>query len=163
MDEQYRHQRYWCQTLVLPPVLLARCVINAAAAVNALRNNAYFLAVILVDRSWQDAPSALWTFIATSFGLTISAITQSLDKQLSFFQALQVMNLVWYVRGSSVYLTSSSRRVGSRTLAFFSRWLRSHVTGNMREKSERLLVPKERRSVARDACLGCSIRRPAAP
>ena len=58
-------------------------------------------AVILVDRSWQDAPSALWTFIATSFGLTISAISLARQNSLSWFQALQVANLVWYVYGES--------------------------------------------------------------
>jgi len=53
----------------------------------------YRLLVLLVDRSWEDAPSALWTFIATSFGLTIAAIVER--EQLSLFQALQVSNLVW--------------------------------------------------------------------
>lgn len=41
----------------------------------------------------QDAPIALWTFIATSFGLMIASIANR--DQLSFFQALQVSNLVW--------------------------------------------------------------------
>ena len=53
--------------------------------------------VLLVDRSWQDAPSALWTFIATSFGLTLAALVQATQNQLSLFQALQVSNLVWFV------------------------------------------------------------------
>lgn len=51
--------------------------------------------VLLIDRSWEDAPSALWTFIATSFGLTVAAIAQVRNQSLSFFQALQVSNLVW--------------------------------------------------------------------
>lgn len=51
--------------------------------------------VLLVDRSWQDAPSALWTFIATSFGLTIAALVQAARGDLTLFQALQVSNLVW--------------------------------------------------------------------
>lgn len=51
--------------------------------------------VLLVDRSWEDAPSALWTFTSTSCGLTIAAIVQARSQQLSFFQALQVSNLVW--------------------------------------------------------------------
>lgn len=52
-------------------------------------------AVILVDRSWQDATGALWTFITTSFGLTLSAMIQAKQGQLSLFQALTVGNLVW--------------------------------------------------------------------
>ena len=53
--------------------------------------------VILVDRSWEESPTALWTFIATSFGLTIAAITQFKKNQLSLLEALQISNLVWYV------------------------------------------------------------------
>lgn len=52
-----------------------------------------FRSVLLTDRSWQDAPIALWTFIATSAGLTLAAIVQR--SQLSLFEALQVSNLVW--------------------------------------------------------------------
>lgn len=51
--------------------------------------------VLLVTRSWEDAPGALWTFVTTSFGLTVAAIVQAKDQQLSLFQALQVSNLVW--------------------------------------------------------------------
>jgi hypothetical protein len=58
--------------------------------------------VWLVDRSWQDAPNALWTFVTTSFGLTIAAIVQNKQHQLSFFQALQVSNLVWCVAEESL-------------------------------------------------------------
>jgi hypothetical protein len=57
------------------------------------RSNYLLTTVLLVDRSWQDAPIALWTFIATSFGLTAAAIVQR--EQLTLFQALQVSNLVW--------------------------------------------------------------------
>ncbi|KAG5342024.1 hypothetical protein C0989_005704 [Termitomyces sp. Mn162] len=52
-----------------------------------------FLLVLLVDRSWQNAPIALWTFIATSAGLVLAAII--IRDQLTLFQALQVSNLVW--------------------------------------------------------------------
>uniref|UniRef100_A0A8H7Y7J4 Uncharacterized protein n=1 Tax=Psilocybe cubensis TaxID=181762 RepID=A0A8H7Y7J4_PSICU len=52
-----------------------------------------FLLVLLVDRSWEDAPITLWTFIATSFGISLAAIIQR--EQLSFFQALQLSNLIW--------------------------------------------------------------------
>ncbi|KAJ3555427.1 hypothetical protein NM688_g2588 [Phlebia brevispora] len=68
------------------------------------------LLVLLGDRSWQDAPSALWTFIATSFGLTVSAISQARSGALSFFQALQVTNLVWLANfGAFLALASFSR------------------------------------------------------
>ncbi|KAJ6519972.1 hypothetical protein C8R45DRAFT_42560 [Mycena sanguinolenta] len=74
-----------------------------------------FLLVILVDRSWQDAPTALWTFIATSFGLTIATIVQhQSDGQLTLFQALQVSNLVWLANfGTFVALASYSRQKAS--------------------------------------------------
>ncbi|KAF7339342.1 Ketopantoate reductase-like protein [Mycena sanguinolenta] len=76
-----------------------------------------FLLVILVDRSWQDAPTALWTFIATSFGLTIATIVQhQSDGQLTLFQALQVSNLVWLANfGTFVALASYSRQKASHT------------------------------------------------
>ncbi|KAJ6503381.1 hypothetical protein C8R47DRAFT_1105910 [Mycena vitilis] len=72
-----------------------------------------FLLVILVDRSWQDAPTALWTFIATSFGLTIATIVQHQSRtgQLTLFQGLQVSNLVWLANfGTFVALASYSRQ-----------------------------------------------------
>lgn len=70
-----------------------------------------FLLVLLVDRSWQDAPAALWTFISTSFGLTVAAVVQASFRQLSFFQALQVSNLVWLANfGTFLALASYSRR-----------------------------------------------------
>ncbi|KAI0785044.1 hypothetical protein C8Q75DRAFT_777173 [Abortiporus biennis] len=69
-----------------------------------------FFLVILVTRSWEDAPGALWTFIATSFGLTIAAIGQARHRQLSFFQVLQVSNLVWMANfGTFLALASYSR------------------------------------------------------
>ncbi|KAK7695290.1 hypothetical protein QCA50_002480 [Cerrena zonata] len=69
-----------------------------------------FLLVLLVDRSWEDAPSALWTFTSTSCGLTIAAIVQARSGQLSFFQALQVSNLVWMANfGTFLALASYSR------------------------------------------------------
>lgn len=61
-----------------------------------------FLLVLLVDRSWQDAATALWTFIATNFGLVIAAIVN--HTQLTFFQALQVSNLVWCAQSSVGFL-----------------------------------------------------------
>lgn len=71
-----------------------------------------FLLVILVDRSWQDAPIALWTFIATNFGLTIATIVQhQSNEQLTLFQGLQVSNLVWLANfGTFVALASYSRQ-----------------------------------------------------
>ncbi|KAF8216071.1 hypothetical protein K438DRAFT_624365 [Mycena galopus ATCC 62051] len=71
-----------------------------------------FLLVILVDRSWQEAPTALWTFIATSFGLTIATIVQHQSGgQLTLYQALQVSNLVWLANfGTFVALASYSRQ-----------------------------------------------------
>ncbi|KAJ7040457.1 hypothetical protein C8F04DRAFT_1083629 [Mycena alexandri] len=75
--------------------------------------------VILVDRSWQDAPTALWTCIATSFGLTIATIVQSIPgaaqsgSQLTFFQALQVSNLVCYSRQKAASHKETNIRVGA--------------------------------------------------
>ena len=51
--------------------------------------------VFLVNRSYEDAPNALWTFIMTNIGLTLAAVVQQTHHQLTFFQALQVSNLVW--------------------------------------------------------------------
>ncbi|CAL1695043.1 unnamed protein product [Somion occarium] len=69
-----------------------------------------FCLVLLVDRSWEDAPGALWTFTSTSFGLTVAAIIQARSGLLSFFQALQVSNLVWLANfGSFLALASYSR------------------------------------------------------
>ncbi|THV07512.1 hypothetical protein K435DRAFT_259996 [Dendrothele bispora CBS 962.96] len=68
-----------------------------------------FLLVLLVDRSWQDAPVALWTFIATSFGLTLAAIINR--SELVLLEAMQVSNLVWLANfGTFVALASYSRR-----------------------------------------------------
>ncbi|KAJ7597483.1 hypothetical protein C8J56DRAFT_321192 [Mycena floridula] len=68
-----------------------------------------FLLVLLVDRSWQDAPVALWTFIFTSLGLMLAAVVDS--KDLTFFQALQVSLLVWLANfGTFVALASYSRK-----------------------------------------------------
>lgn len=60
--------------------------------------NAWLSIVLLVNRSWEDAPSALWTFIATNLGLTISALAQArtgATPGLSLYEAIQVSNLVW--------------------------------------------------------------------
>ncbi|KAJ3482431.1 hypothetical protein NLI96_g6979 [Meripilus lineatus] len=66
--------------------------------------------VLLVTRSWEDAPGALWTFVTTSFGLTVAAVIQAKNHELSFFQALQVSNLVWMANfGSYLALASYSR------------------------------------------------------
>jgi hypothetical protein len=79
-----------------------RSTCRASSLVNIIHLPSYpatFLTlfpVILVDRSWQDAAGALWTFVFTSFALTISAIVQAAQGQLSLFQALTVGNLVWY-------------------------------------------------------------------
>jgi len=78
--------------------------------------------VLLVDRSWQDAPIALWTFIATSFGLTIAAIVQQQQQQLTLFQALQVTNLVWLANfGTFVALASYSRQKAASPKRFRGR------------------------------------------
>jgi len=48
--------------------------------------------------------------VSTSFGLTIAAIIQASEQQLSFFQALQVSNLVWLANfGTFLGLASYSR------------------------------------------------------
>ncbi|KAG6890005.1 hypothetical protein C0995_012965 [Termitomyces sp. Mi166 len=68
-----------------------------------------FLLVLLVDRSWQSAPIALWTFIATSAGLILAAII--IREELTLFQALQVSNLVWLANfGIFFALASYSRQ-----------------------------------------------------
>lgn len=63
-------------------------------------------AVLLVNRSWEEASSALWTSVVTSFGLTIAAIAQAqkqVTPRLSLYEAIQVSNLVWYAFYSSPY------------------------------------------------------------
>ncbi|KAF7303292.1 Ketopantoate reductase-like protein [Mycena kentingensis (nom. inval.)] len=110
------------------------CTENLYAASNpdiagiGVRSSFYaqaFLLVILVDRSWQDAPIALWTFIGTSFGLTIATVVQYCSyTQLTLFQALQVSNLVWLANfGTWIALASYSRqraasRKGGRSLDY---------------------------------------------
>ncbi|KAF5368564.1 hypothetical protein D9758_002240 [Tetrapyrgos nigripes] len=69
---------------------------------------AFFL-VLLVDRSWQDAPVALYTFIAMSFGLTLAAMINR--ETIVLLEALQVSNLVWLANfGTFVALASYSRQ-----------------------------------------------------
>ncbi len=75
------------------------------------------LLVLLVDRSWEDAPIALWTFISTSFALTIAAIIQVGKGSLSLFEALQVSNLVWSVHSHLWYCDPDRLSLGWQTLA----------------------------------------------
>ena len=77
------------------------------------------LAVILVDRSWQDATGALWTFITTSFGLTLSAMIQAKQGQLSLFQALTVGNLVWCAVKLFGKHTASPRKYSQARLLWY--------------------------------------------
>ncbi|KAG6879488.1 hypothetical protein C0992_002211 [Termitomyces sp. T32_za158] len=63
------------------------------------------IAVLLVDRSWQNAPVALWTFIATSAGLVLAAII--IRDQLTLFQGLQVSNLVWLANFGTFFALAS--------------------------------------------------------
>lgn len=79
----------------------------------------FFLLVLLVDRSWEDAPTALWTFIATSFGLSIAAIAQKINdsgnNKLTLFQALIVSNLVWLANfGTSLSLATMAQRAAQK-------------------------------------------------
>ncbi|CAA7265893.1 unnamed protein product [Cyclocybe aegerita] len=67
-----------------------------------------FFIVLLVDRSWEDAPVALWTFIVTSFGILLAAIIQR--SQLSIFQALQLSNLIWLANFSIFFSLASYSR-----------------------------------------------------
>ncbi|KAK7681789.1 hypothetical protein QCA50_015136 [Cerrena zonata] len=53
-----------------------------------------FLA-LLVFFSQEDTISVLWTFIMMNFGLTLAAVVQAFNRQLSLFQALQITNLLW--------------------------------------------------------------------
>ncbi|KII94080.1 hypothetical protein PLICRDRAFT_674988 [Plicaturopsis crispa FD-325 SS-3] len=89
-------------------------VINTDISGVGVRTSFYvqtFMLVLLVNRSWEEAPTALWTFIATSFGLTISAVVQAIQQSLTLFQALQVSNLVWLANfGCFVSLASYSRK-----------------------------------------------------
>ncbi|KAG7099631.1 hypothetical protein E1B28_001459 [Marasmius oreades] len=70
--------------------------------------------VVLVNRSWQDAPIALWTCITMSFGLTIAAMANI--NFITLLEVLQVCNLVWLANiGIFVSLASYSRqKAGSR-------------------------------------------------
>ncbi|KAJ3511384.1 hypothetical protein NLJ89_g4121 [Agrocybe chaxingu] len=67
-----------------------------------------FFIVLLVDRSWEDAPVALWTFIVISFGILLAAIIQR--SQLSLFQALQLSNLIWLANFSIFFSLASYSR-----------------------------------------------------
>ncbi|KAJ8084477.1 hypothetical protein PM082_003247 [Marasmius tenuissimus] len=74
-----------------------------------------FFLVVLVNRSWQDAPIALWTCIAMSFGLTV-AVLANFKSFMTLLEVLQVCNLVWLANiGIFVSLASYSRqKAGSR-------------------------------------------------
>ncbi|KAK7058452.1 hypothetical protein VNI00_002086 [Paramarasmius palmivorus] len=70
-----------------------------------------FLLVFLVDRSWEDAPIALWTYIAMSFSLTIATIINQLQNAMTLLAALVVSNLVWLANvGIFIALASYSRQ-----------------------------------------------------
>ncbi|KAL0572932.1 hypothetical protein V5O48_009045 [Marasmius crinis-equi] len=73
-----------------------------------------FFLVVLVNRSWQDAPLALWTCITMSLALTIAVIANL--KFMTLLEVLQVCNLVWLANiGIFVSLASYSRqKAGSR-------------------------------------------------
>ena len=90
-----RYQWYWCKDQFLPPKHLLRYdyVRRNYSPVLIYSYSSYI--VFLVNRSYEDAPNALWTFIMTNIGLTLAAVVQQTHHQLSFFQALQVSNLVW--------------------------------------------------------------------
>jgi hypothetical protein len=67
------------------------------------------LQVLLVNRSWEDAPNSLWTFIATNFGLTIAALAQLKGDELTLFEAIEVSYLIWLANfGTFLALASYS-------------------------------------------------------
>ena len=52
--------------------------------------------VLLVSLSPADAIGAFWTLTSMSMGLMIAAVSAASKGELSFFNAIQVENLVWY-------------------------------------------------------------------
>ncbi|KAG6837669.1 hypothetical protein H0H93_004945 [Arthromyces matolae] len=91
------------------PMPATAALLNLVDALDAANRLALTTLVLLVDRSWQDAPIALWTFIATSAGLVLAAVILRTD--LTLFQALQVSNLVWLANfGTFFALASYSRQ-----------------------------------------------------
>ena len=42
-----------------------------------------------------ESDSALWTLGSMSFGLMLATIVSAVQKQLTFYNAIQVQNLVW--------------------------------------------------------------------
>ena len=65
------------------------------------------LSVLLVNRSWEDAPNSLWTFIATNFGLTVAALVQLTSNELTLFEAIEVSYLVWLANFGTVLALAS--------------------------------------------------------
>ncbi|KAF8513552.1 hypothetical protein BU17DRAFT_95236 [Hysterangium stoloniferum] len=71
---------------------------NADIAGRGVRISFYLqnlILVLLVRRSNEDAENALWTLIATSFGLTVAAWQQVAINQLTLLQGILVSQLTW--------------------------------------------------------------------
>jgi len=76
-----------------------------------------FILVWLVARSPTDSEGALWTFIATSFGLTVSALVQVNSKNLTLLEGILVSQLSWLANlGTILALASYSRLKGKDNL-----------------------------------------------
>ncbi|KAF8512055.1 hypothetical protein JB92DRAFT_2930646 [Gautieria morchelliformis] len=76
-----------------------------------------FFLVLLVDRSYEDAENALWTFIATSFGLTVAALVQVGLGNLNFVEGILASQLAWLANlGTFLALASYSRSKGKDNL-----------------------------------------------
>ncbi|KAF8489850.1 origin recognition complex subunit 3 N-terminus-domain-containing protein [Gautieria morchelliformis] len=94
--------------------------INGDIAGTGVRVSFYvqnFLLVLLMKRSRGDTENALWTFVATSFGLIVAALTQLRGGNLSFIDGILVSQLVWFANlGTFLALASYSRSKGKKSV-----------------------------------------------
>ncbi|KAF8588164.1 hypothetical protein K439DRAFT_686237 [Ramaria rubella] len=88
-----------------------------------------FILVLLVDRSYEDAESSLWTFIATSFGLTIAALVQVASNSLTLLEGILVSQLSWLANlGTVLALASYSRSKGEDNLVKIAAVLQGYIS-----------------------------------
>ncbi|KIJ51865.1 hypothetical protein M422DRAFT_26551 [Sphaerobolus stellatus SS14] len=88
-----------------------------------------FILVWLVDRSSEESEGALWTFIATSFGLTVAALVQVPGHQLSLLEGILVSQLSWLANlGTILALASYSRSKGKDNLVKFAAVIQGYLS-----------------------------------
>ncbi|KIJ37052.1 hypothetical protein M422DRAFT_781918 [Sphaerobolus stellatus SS14] len=86
---------------------------NGDIAGAGVRVSFYIQNFILVLMVQEDAENALWTLVATSFGLTVAALAQVKMGQLTLLQGMLVSQLAWFaIFGTYLSLASYSRSKG---------------------------------------------------